>query len=62
MNRPAPAMNLRKLFLAALLVAVCAPLFLAGCAHTDPANRAERPWNSPKGWENGLPSGMMQGR
>jgi hypothetical protein len=21
-----------------------------------------RPWNAPKGWESGLPGGMMQGR
>lgn len=55
-------MRFRKLFLATLFLAVCGPLFLAGCAHTDPENAAERPWNSPMGWEHGLPTGMTQGR
>jgi hypothetical protein len=35
---------------------------LSGCATTDPDNTSVRPWNSPKGWENGMPSGMMEGR
>ncbi|MEK7782112.1 MAG: hypothetical protein AAB370_11495 [Verrucomicrobiota bacterium] len=35
---------------------------LSGCATTEPDNLSVRPWNSPKGWENGLPSGMMEGR
>jgi hypothetical protein len=30
----------------------------AGCATTDPDNASVRPWNSPTGWENGIPSGM----
>ncbi len=38
-------------------------LGLAGCASTDSSeNASERPWNSPKGWENGLPMGMTEGR
>jgi hypothetical protein len=45
------------LFLAAVAVA------LSGCATTDDEENASvRPWNSPKGWENGLPSNMMEGR
>lgn len=37
-------------------------LFLtAGCAHTDD-NMSERPWNTPKSWEHGLPTSIMQGR
>jgi hypothetical protein len=32
-----------------------------GCAHTDETLN-ERPWNSPKNWETGMPTGMMQGR
>lgn len=29
----------------------------AGCA-TQSENVSERPWNTPQGWETGLPSGM----
>jgi hypothetical protein len=47
-----PAMGL-------LLLAV---VLLSGCATAEPDNLSARPWNSPKGWENGLPSGMMEGR
>jgi hypothetical protein len=32
----------------------------SGCASTDPNNESVRPWNSPIGWENGVPSGMYQ--
>jgi len=32
----------------------------SGCASTDPENASVRPWNSPNGWENGVPSGMYQ--
>jgi hypothetical protein len=35
---------------------------LSGCATDEPDNMAVRPWNSPKSWENGLPSGMTEGR
>lgn len=37
-------------------------LGLAGCATSDTENLSERPWNSPKGWENGLPSTINEGR
>ena len=38
-------------------------LFLSGCATTDDSeNLSERPWNTPKSWEGGLPTGMMEGR
>ena len=33
----------------------------AGCA-TDSDNLSERPWNSPKTWETGLPSNINEGR
>lgn len=40
-------------------------LFLArwatGCA-TNEENLSERPWNTPKSWESGLPAGMMEER
>jgi len=45
-----------------LLLLTSTVLALAGCSTTDSENRSERPWNSPKGWENGLPSSMMEGR
>ena len=35
---------------------------LSGCATEDSENASERPWNQPKSWENGLPSGMTEGR
>jgi len=36
---------------------------LSGCASTDDVeNRSERPWNAPRSWEHGLPSGMFEGR
>jgi hypothetical protein len=45
-----------------LLLGLLALLGAMGCASTDPENLSERPWNAPKMWENGLPSGMMEGR
>lgn len=35
---------------------------LSGCATTESDNLSARPWDSPKSWENGLPSGMTEGR
>jgi hypothetical protein len=48
---------LQLLFLAAALMIVA-----AGCKTTEPENVAERPWNSQRGWEHGLPSNINQGR
>jgi len=47
-----------------LLLALAALTFIfsIGCATTEDDNLTERPWNSPKSWETGLPQGMMQGR
>jgi hypothetical protein len=51
---------IRWLFLALL---VTGGLGLAGCKTDDePSNEAVRPWNAPKTWENGLPSGMWERR
>lgn len=52
--------RLRAGFLLGLLLGLLA---LAGCA-TSPEedNASVRPWNTPKSWETGLPSGMMEGR
>ena len=51
---------LRRLLVAFALAAV--GIGLAGCASSDPDNYSGRPWNSPKGWEGGIPSGMTEGR
>jgi hypothetical protein len=47
-------------FLALLLVA--AACGVSGCATTESENLSARPWDSPKSWENGLPSSMTEGR
>ena len=53
--------RLRSLF--CLLFVVWAGLAFSGCATTETAdNDASRPWNSPRGWESGLPSGINEGR
>jgi hypothetical protein len=51
--------GLRSLLLL-LLVATAAGL--AGCATTESDNLSERPWNTPKSWETGLPSALTEGR
>lgn len=33
-----------------------------GCATTEADNLSARPWNSPRGWETGLPSMLNEGR
>lgn len=45
-----------------LLLCLLALILLgaSGCASTDPDNASVRPWNSPNGWENGVPGGMYQ--
>jgi hypothetical protein len=34
----------------------------AGCSTTPPENYSERPWNTPRSWETGLPSSLNEGR
>jgi len=34
---------------------------LVGCKSND-SDLTERPWNAPKSWETGLPSGLTEGR
>ena len=47
------------LLLLLVLVAFC----LSACSTTeDTDNASVRPWNTPKGWETGLPSNMTEGR
>jgi hypothetical protein len=47
-----------------LLLAFTALTLLAasGCATTEDDASNEKPWNAPKSWETGIPTGMMQGR
>lgn len=50
-----------SLFLLALFAV--AALCTTGCQTDDGIeNASSRPWNSPKGWEGGFPSGMTEGR
>jgi len=51
--------NPRRMF---VLVLFLAALGLSGCASTESENTSVRPWDSPRSWENGLPSTMMEGR
>jgi len=44
------------------LLLLLAGFLFSGCATTDPGNESVRPWNAPKDWETGLPSGMTEGR
>jgi len=43
------AANWLLLFLLGLVIVLG-----SGCATDDPENQSVRPWNSPRGWENGL--------
>ena len=45
-----------------LILFASALMGLSGCSTGDPENVSARPWNSPKSWENGLPSSMNEGR
>jgi len=55
------AWKLKSLF---ALLLILLSLALSSCAttDTDTENASARPWNEPKGWENGLPSGLTEGR
>ena len=37
-------------------------LAASGCANRSDDDLSARPWNSPRYWETGLPSGMYEGR
>jgi hypothetical protein len=49
---------------AALLLASLGLLVLSGCATTsdEASGYSERPWNTPRSWETGLPSSLNEGR
>lgn len=44
----------------ALLALVGFAALITGCKTDD--DLSSRPWNTPKTWENGLPSSMTEGR
>jgi hypothetical protein len=50
--------------LRSLLLCTFFALVVVGCktSTSDSDNAAEVPWNSQKGWEHGLPTGINQGR
>ena len=57
-------MNPRLLQLGRCLLALIAlgtVLLTSGCNTPEPDNQSSRPWNSPKGWEGGVP-GMLYDR
>lgn len=45
-----------------LLLFAAVTATLVGCASNEPGNVSARPWNSPKGWESGIPTGLTEGR
>ncbi len=44
-----------------LLLGLVLARWVTGCATND-ENLSERPWNTPKSWESGLPAGMTEER
>lgn len=44
------------------LAACAAALWVSGCASTNSENLTETPWNTPKSWETGFPTGMTEER
>jgi hypothetical protein len=44
------------------LLLLVTSLLVGGCATEDSGNMSSRPWNTPKGWENGLPGGLSEER
>lgn len=47
-----------KLLLLSVLGAMLAGL--SGCASDEPENNSVRPWDTPQGWENGMPIQQQQ--
>lgn len=44
------------------LLLIVAGLLVGGCATEESGNMSSRPWNTPKGWETGLPSALTEER
>lgn len=57
-------MNIRFARFFGIAAALMAMALVSGCKTTeeDLSNSNERPWNTPKSWESGLPSSMYEGR
>lgn len=57
-------MNIGLARLLGIAAALMAMALVSGCKTTeeDLSNSNERPWNTPKSWESGLPSSMYEGR
>jgi hypothetical protein len=49
-------------YTALFALAALTVLLSSACKTTDEDVDNERPWNTPKSWESGIPQGMMQGR
>jgi uncharacterized lipoprotein YajG len=49
----------RSVRFVAAVALLASAFFLTGCATTEAENMSERPWNAPKNWEHGMPTGMM---
>jgi hypothetical protein len=45
-----------------LLTLAALSILGAGCATTEVDSESARPWNTPRGWEHGLPMGGYQSR
>jgi hypothetical protein len=54
--------SLRKFRVMMYLAVLAAASLLSGCATSETDNASARPWNSPYGWENGLPSSLTEGK
>jgi hypothetical protein len=52
--------SLHKGFLLASLLVL--GWVVTGCQSPESENLSSRPWNSPRGWEHGLPSSLNEGR
>lgn len=53
---------MNRRFISLLFLVLVSGLALAGCKSPDNSNMSARPWNQPRGWENGLPTQMFEGR
>lgn len=45
-----------------LLAVLAAGVGGVGCKSTESENLSSKPWNAPRGWENGLPTSINEGR
>ena len=45
-----------------MLVLIAGLVTLSGCITDEPENVSSRPWNSPRGFEGGVPSSINEGK